>query len=121
MKIRFTANGTDQDQDLQSLYSWLRNDRALRRLVELDPVDTQAGPDDMGPGLDMVVAIISAASAGVSATAAVGQLTISLRQWREVRRPRSEIRIGVEDGDTGEAEPIRKALSEPMPDPEPGE
>lgn len=117
MKIRFTANGSDHDRDLRSFYTWLRDDRTLRGLVELEPFDLQTRPGDMGGVFDAVVAVVSSG-------AAAGQLAISIREWRRARQPRSVIVVvvdgaeggGKDNGAVGAAAPIIDALSDPEPD-----
>ncbi len=130
MQIRFAASGLDHDRDLASLYTWLRDDRALRGRVKLDVLDRTA-PGEMGGAFDAVVAVVSAGAALVSAGAAVGQmrasmkeLETSIREWREARRPRSII-VVISDGDPKDIQQIIAALSDPDPadldaaDPEP--
>ncbi|MFG3295686.1 hypothetical protein ACGF3G_43715 [Streptomyces sp. NPDC048179] len=114
MEIRFEAVGAAREDELLSLYDWLAGDRALRggarvtRVAETDP-----GTGRMGPGLDAVLAVLSAVSG-------VGQLHLSYLAWRRSHRPRSRISIdisgvdaervaellrGFEEGDDSDGEP----------------
>ena len=113
MKIRFEATGADCEQDLWTLYTWLRDDRTLQGQVTFECIGEQAQPGDMGAGLEAVVAVVSAGAAVVSAGAAVGQLTASIREWHEARRPRSIIVVVVSDGDPKDVQPIIDALPTP--------
>lgn len=82
MEIRFEAAGSTPEEELQALYDWLAADRALRRgQVRVTRVArADAGTGRMGPGLDAVLAVLSAVSS-------VGQLQLSYLAWRQSLRP----------------------------------
>ncbi|MCZ9347365.1 hypothetical protein NGM37_57670 [Streptomyces sp. TRM76130] len=50
LRTRFQADGVDHEQELRSLLGWLRDDRALRGHVTLEPVVVVADtPGRMAP------------------------------------------------------------------------
>lgn len=81
MEIRFEAAGSTREEELLSLYDWLAADRALRGRVRVTRVaEPDAGSGRMGPGLEAVLALVSALSS-------VAQLQLSYLAWRQSRRP----------------------------------
>ncbi|MFE4968898.1 hypothetical protein [Streptomyces sp. NPDC056660] len=103
MEIRFEAAGTTREEELLSLYDWLAADRALRgriRVTRVAEADLDVGR--MGPGLDAVVAVLSAVSG-------VGQLHLSYLAWRQSHRPRSRVSIDITAADPDQvAELLRR-------------
>ncbi|MFF4020248.1 hypothetical protein [Streptomyces sp. NPDC001843] len=89
MEIRFEAAGSTREEELQSLYDWLAADRALRREVRVTRVaEPDAGTGRMGPGVDLVLAVLSALGG-------VGQLQQSYLAWRQSRRPESRVTVDI--------------------------
>ncbi|GAA3159785.1 MULTISPECIES: effector-associated constant component EACC1 [Streptomyces] len=103
MDIRFELTGPDSGQELRSLHTWLRDDRALRGRIPIEPVRGEARPDEMGGDLEAVLAL-------VSTLATLAQLPFSYAAWREGRRPRSQVTIRVTGATPGELEAVREAF-----------
>ncbi|MEU9149443.1 hypothetical protein AB0D59_02560 [Streptomyces sp. NPDC048417] len=107
MEIRFEAAGTTREEELLSLYDWLAADRALRgqiRVTRVAEAEAEADADAgrMGPGLDAVLAVLSAVSG-------VGQLHLSYLAWRRSHRPRSRFSIDITTADPDQvAELLRR-------------
>ena len=60
----------------------------------------------MGGGLDVVLAVLSAA-------AAVGQFAVALAAWRDARRPRSTITVIASGSDDQQVQAVLRALRDP--------
>jgi hypothetical protein len=103
MEIRFESGENDDDEGLRSLYRWLVDDTALRGQVRIKPVDGRPSSEQMGGGLDAIVALISGASA-------VAQLGISVAAWRQARGRRRNIVIVVPEEDRDAVKAVLDAL-----------
>ncbi|MER7838539.1 hypothetical protein ABTY98_22310 [Streptomyces sp. NPDC096040] len=89
MEIRFEAAGSTREKELQSLYDWLAADRALRGHARVTRVaDTDTGTGRMGPGVDLVLAVLSTVSS-------LGQLQLSYLAWRQGLRPQARVTIDI--------------------------
>ncbi|MEU9454612.1 hypothetical protein [Streptomyces sp. NPDC048277] len=106
MEIRFEAAGSAREEELLSLYDWLAADRALRGGVRVTrAAETDPGTGRMGPGLDAVLAVLSAVSG-------VGQLHLSYLSWRRSHRPRSRISIDISGVDPDQVAELLRRFGE---------
>jgi hypothetical protein len=104
MEIRFEATGAGREEELLSLYDWLAADRALRGRVRVTRVaEADAGRGRMGPGLDAVLAVLSAVSS-------VGQLQLSYLAWRQSTRPRSTVTVDITGADPDQVAELLRGL-----------
>lgn len=111
MQVSFRATGAGAETDLRSLYRWLANDEALRGEAEIDKFGDQS-VERMGPGIEMVLAVVSTA-------AALSQLPFSYLAWRQGHRPQTQIDISILVGDEAEAHAmLRRLAGEPATEPE---
>ncbi|MEU0965601.1 hypothetical protein ABZ357_09275 [Streptomyces sp. NPDC005917] len=108
MEIRFEAAGAAREEELQSLYGWLTDDRALRGGVRVTRVTEDEDEDDagrMGPGLDAVLAVLSAVSG-------VGQLHLSYLAWRRSHRPRGRVSVEITGDDPDQVAELLRRFAE---------
>lgn len=104
MEIRFELSGSDDENELRSLFTWLRDDRELRGEVEVEPVTEQRAQGEMGGAIDAIVALVSTGTA-------MGQLAISIAEWRHARRLPSTVTVTVLSGESPcQAGPVIHAL-----------
>ncbi|MFF5552142.1 effector-associated constant component EACC1 [Streptomyces olivaceoviridis] len=106
MEIRFEAAGAAREEELLSLYDWLAADRALRGQVRVTRVaEPGAGTGRMGPGVDLVLAVLSAASG-------LGQLQLSYLAWRQSFRPQARITIDVTGADPDRVDELLRGFGQ---------
>jgi hypothetical protein len=116
-EFRFEAAGGPGDggageEELRSLYDWLRDDRALRDGAAFTPVRS-AEPGRMGPGLEAVLALVST---GLT----LPQLLLSVDAWRQSRRAQRPA-IVVIGPDADQVAALRAALGLPEEEPAAGD
>ncbi len=103
MRVRIEWSGRHGDDELRSLYRWLRDDRELRATTRVTDAGDGGGTDTMGGGIDAVEALISVA-------AGVGQFAVACAAWRDARRPAGTVTVVVTGADAQAADAVRRAL-----------
>lgn len=97
VEIRFES-ADENRSDLESLLTWLRNDRALRGVVEIEAVKG-AGPGQMGALLETISLVIASA-------AGLNDLARSYASWRTGSRARSDVTVIVVSPEAAEVEGV---------------
>jgi hypothetical protein len=110
LRIRFQADGPDHEQELRSLLGWLKDDRALRGHVALEPVLADT-PGRMSPELELIFAVVSSA-------AGVLQLPLSYLAWRQSRGRSTPpaVTVQVVGADPAEVDDLVRRLRGEVPD-----
>ncbi|MEW2353345.1 hypothetical protein [Spirillospora sp. NPDC029432] len=90
MLIKVRIDGRYADEELRSLYTWLRQEPEIRRNVELDLATEGPLEGKMGDGLDLI-------TLAVTGTLAFPAFIHTIANWRHNRR--REYQVTVEIGD----------------------
>ncbi|WP_146607427.1 effector-associated constant component EACC1 [Spongiactinospora gelatinilytica] len=91
MQVNVRLSGDYADQEMKSLYAWLRNDQEVRPNATISLVHRPLEAGAMGDALDLISLVIAS---GLQLPGIVAAISA----WRQTRRQRPMITI--ESGDT---------------------
>lgn len=91
MAISIRMNGSEADEELQSLYGWLRDDRSVRGCAHVSLRSAETKPGEMGGAVEAVQVVLDE---GFNAA----NLLLAYLAWRGTRSARVDATI--ERGDT---------------------
>ncbi|MBF8185567.1 hypothetical protein ITP53_07420 [Nonomuraea sp. K274] len=90
MSINIRITGYKADQELRSLYAWLRDEPNVRQHANIRLLSREPQPDEMGDTLDLITLIVTS---GLQ----LPGLADVIRGWLQTRRHKSTVII--EKGD----------------------
>ncbi|WP_182903554.1 effector-associated constant component EACC1 [Microbispora sp. H10830] len=112
MKIDIRLTGDYTEQELKSLYNWLRDSPEVRHQAEIELVPKALEQGAMGDTLDLISLVVASALQ-------VPGIAGAIAAWRQTRRQRpplviesGDIKVVLGEADPEVAEKIVKALQE---------
>jgi hypothetical protein len=105
MAINIRVAGADADQDLRSLYDWLREDPSIRHHAEVRLVSKELKADEMGDTLDLISLVIT------SSLQLPGLADVILG-WISTRRRQPKVTIERSDNGAMRVEVTRASMDE---------
>jgi hypothetical protein len=88
--IQIRMTGPDADQELSSLYAWLREEPDIRRHARMSLMGPEPGPSEMGAAFDVVQLVVDSGFQTLN-------LAVAYASWRATRPRRSQVTIERDD------------------------
>ncbi|MFI6602138.1 hypothetical protein ACIBHX_38310 [Nonomuraea sp. NPDC050536] len=90
MKLELSVIAPEADQELRSLYEWLRDEPVIRQSSQISLSEQEVKPGDMGDTLDLITLLVT------SGLALPGFIQ-TVASWAATRRSRPTVVIKRED------------------------
>lgn len=112
MEINIRAAGPGADEELGSLYSWLREDPEIYHYARMSLEPAEPGPSELGATFEVIQLIVDSGFQTLNLALAYATWRATRTRHPEITIERDGIKVTLDDANSHAVEEIVRALSQ---------